>query len=116
MRVIAVELGTLMLVDRILDGERMQFELLGDRLQIFLGRSAVVKPHAGALVSKMLGDVLGREVLERQLAVAIEPGVSHQRTIGPAPDRAPRRAPPSALRSSATALPPPRRIHSLTRR
>src|ERR1700722_17609338 len=75
-----------MLVDRILDRERVQFELLGNRRQILLSRRAVVQPHTSLLILKVLGDVLDRKILELELSVAIEPGVSHVRTIWLEPD------------------------------
>src|SRR5580693_844161 len=77
-----------MLAGCVLDGQAMQVELLGDRRQLLRRRSAVVQPHVGALVLQVLGDVIDREVLQHELALAVEPRVSHARTIWPGADPA----------------------------
>jgi len=47
--------------------------------RILLRRLAVVQPHGRSRVLDVLGDVRRREVLELELAAAVEPGVGHRR-------------------------------------
>src|SRR6202041_501764 len=77
MRVISVELRALMCADRILDRQRMQLKLLSDRRQLRLGWVAIVQPHACALISEVLGDVLDGKVLKRELSLAVQTGARH---------------------------------------
>ena len=99
-RVIAVELRALVLVDGVLDGQRVQAQLLGDRRQLLAGRLAVVQPHKRVGFGDVVGDLADREVLAHQLAVAIEPRASHARTIRSAPDRLTPRTRATAARAA----------------
>ena len=76
-RVVAVELRALMLVDGILDGQRVQLQLLGDRRQLLAGRFAVVEPHERVRFGDVVGDFADREVLAVECAVLVEPRASH---------------------------------------
>lgn len=58
MRVVAVELGTLLRADRVLQREVVKVELLGDRREILHRRLAVVQPDAHGRVRELVLDEL----------------------------------------------------------
>jgi hypothetical protein len=60
---VAVQLGPLMLLDGVLDRQRVQPELLGDDLQVGPVGLAQVQPHHRARLTEVVGDLGGREVL-----------------------------------------------------
>jgi hypothetical protein len=74
---VAVQLGPLMLLDGVLDGQRVQPELLGDDLQVLLVGLAQVQPHHRVRLLEEVGDLGGREVLGLQHPLAVQPGVTH---------------------------------------
>jgi hypothetical protein len=81
MRVVPVELRALVRVDRILDRQRVQLKLLGDRRELRLGWVAIVQPHTCVLVLEVLRDVPNRKVLEHELSLAVQSSARHERTI-----------------------------------
>jgi hypothetical protein len=86
-RVVAVELRALMRADRILDRQRVQLQLLGNRRELRLGWVAIVQPHACTLILEVLGNVLDRKILEHELALAVQSSARHARnnmsSVGP---------------------------------
>ena len=71
---VAVELWTLALVARVLDGQRVQAELLAQHSQVVLVGIAQVEPDRDALVVQVVADISDREALEFELPVPVEPG------------------------------------------
>jgi hypothetical protein len=75
--VVPVELGALMLLAGVLDGESVQAEFLADGGQVIgIGR-AHVQPHGDARLPDVLGDILHREVLGLENTAAVQPGTCH---------------------------------------
>jgi hypothetical protein len=74
---VAVQLGPLMLLDGVLDGQRVQPELLGDDLQVLLVGLAQVQPHHRVRLLEEGGDLGGREVLGLQHPLAVQPRMAH---------------------------------------
>ena len=66
-----VELRTLVRAERVLDGELVQSELLGEHVQLVLRRAAEVDPHDRVVLRQVLGDVRDGEVLGLEHAVAV---------------------------------------------
>jgi hypothetical protein len=87
MRVVTVELRPLMLGHRILDGERVKLELLGDMRKVGFGRVAIVEPDTRVRLEEVIGDVDDGKVLEHELSVAVETRPCHRPKIGCVPDR-----------------------------
>ena len=75
MVVVPVELGSLVLVHRVLDGQRVQAELLDQDLQVGLVRQQQVEPHDSPLDVEVIAHPGDVEALLDQLAVAVGPGV-----------------------------------------
>jgi hypothetical protein len=68
---VPVQLGPLVRLDGVLDGERMQPELIAD-LDDVLGRwRAQVDPDDGVGIGQVVGDIFDREVLLLQPSVAV---------------------------------------------
>jgi len=78
---VAVELWPLVLVDRILDRQRVQPELLRHRRQVVLVGGAQVQPDNRAWHGEVVGDVGDREALGLQDAVAVHPGPFHTHSL-----------------------------------
>ncbi len=74
---VAVELGALALVPGVLDGQLVQAELLVDHGEVGRGGGAEVEPDGEVRFADIAGYVLDREVLQGQVAVAVEPGSRH---------------------------------------
>ena len=68
MAAVSVELGPLALVDRILDGQRVQAELLAQHIQVLVVGIAQVEPDGDGLVAQVVADLGDREALEFELA------------------------------------------------
>lgn len=70
---VAVELGPLVLVHGVLDGKRVQTELLRDDAEVGLVRIVQVQPdQAVGIGSQVPADVLGRESLGQQGAGSVQ--------------------------------------------
>jgi hypothetical protein len=80
---VAVQLGPLMLLDGVLDRQRMQPELLRDDLQVGMVGLAQVQPHHRAGLLEVVGDLSGREVLGLQHPLAVQPGMAHTSSLSP---------------------------------
>ena len=71
---VAVQLRPLALVDRVLDGQRMQAELLAQHIQVVAVGVAQVQPDGDGRVVNVVADVGDREALEFEMSVPVEPG------------------------------------------
>jgi hypothetical protein len=80
---VAVQLGPLVLLDGVFDGQEVQPELLGDDLQVLLVGLAQVQPHHRVRLLEVLGDLGGREVLGFQHPIAVQPRVTHTSRLSP---------------------------------
>ncbi len=97
-----VDLGTLVGSERVLDGELVQAELVGELVQLLLGRSAEVHPHDGVGTLQVLGDVGDRKALRLEHAFAVHPRVGHGSVLRPDfPNRADRHGDRQCARAAA---------------
>src|SRR5262249_27468125 len=71
---VAVKLGPLAVVQRVLDRQRVQPELLAEHTEIVAVRVAQVEPDGDRLIGQVIADVGDREALERQPPVPVQPG------------------------------------------
>ena len=71
MAAVAVELGTLALVARVFDGQRVQAELFAQHRQVVVVGIAQVEPDRDAWVVDVVADVGDREALEFELPVPV---------------------------------------------
>src|SRR4051794_37450151 len=76
-----VELGSLTLVQCVLDRERVEGELLGDEGELLGARLVDVHPDDGAVLLEIVGDALGVEVLVRAGALPVDARADHARTV-----------------------------------
>ena len=92
---VAVQLWPLVLVDRILDGQGVQPELLRHRRQVVLVRDAQVQPDNRAGFGETVGDIGDREALGLQDTVAVHRvrAIHHSLSV-PAPAAGTRRTGP----------------------
>jgi len=70
---VAVELGPLAVVQRVLDGQRMQAELLAQHGEVVAVGAVQVQPDGDGLIGQVLADVGDRESLELEPAVPVQP-------------------------------------------
>ena len=75
--VVAVELGPLVLLDGVLDGEPVQAELVGELGEVRFGRFTEVDPDRGVRFGQEVGNLLDGEVFLLQHTVAVGPGSCH---------------------------------------
>ena len=83
MVLVAVQLGPLVLLDGVLDRQRVEPELLRDDLQVLLVGLAQVQPHHRVRLLEVVGDLGGWEVLGLQLPLSVQPGVTHAASLSP---------------------------------
>jgi hypothetical protein len=83
MVLVAVQLGPLVLLDGVLDGQGVQPKLLGDDRQILLVGLAQVQPHHRVRLLEVVGDLGGREVLGFQHPLSVQPRVTHATRLSP---------------------------------
>jgi hypothetical protein len=81
MRLVLVELGTLVRLQHVLDGQFVQAQLDGQLIDLLLGRAAQVEPHHGVVAFEVLGDVGDREALPVQDPLAVHPRAVHSCAI-----------------------------------
>ena len=74
MRGVAVELRALVRAERVLDGELVQAELVGELVELLLRRTAQVHPHHRVGVLEVLGDVGDGKALGLESALPVHPG------------------------------------------
>ena len=74
---VVVELGPLVGLERVLDGQLVQAELVGQLVELVARRAAQVDPDHRVGPFEVVGDVGDREVLGLQHALAVHPGVGH---------------------------------------
>lgn len=77
--VVAVELGPLVLMDRVLHRELMQAQLLADGRQVFRSRGTHVQPHCRGRITQIVRNFRRREVLGFQDTVAVQTSARHTR-------------------------------------
>ena len=83
-RGVAVELGPVAAGGRVLDGQRVQRQLVGDQLEVLGVRGAEVDPDDGlGVVLEVLGDLLDGEVLVGQDAVGPAAGLGRHGPSSP---------------------------------
>ena len=70
-RLVVVELGSLMRAERVLDGQLVEAELVGELVELLLRRTAQVDPHHGVGFGEVVGHLCDREVLGLEHPVAI---------------------------------------------
>jgi hypothetical protein len=76
-RRVVVHLGSLALVEDILDGEGVQAKFLAHGLKVPGVLSGQVEPDDMPVLAQVVGNLLHREVLAVDLAVAVTPGAHH---------------------------------------
>jgi len=76
-RLVAVQLRPLRRGERIFNGQRVQAELLAHLGELGVGGSHDVEPDDRLRVDQAVGDLLDREVLALQHAVAVKPGTRY---------------------------------------
>ena len=74
---VTVELGALPGFQGIFDRERVETKFFCDVIQIFRLRPAQIDPHKCVRIAEVVRDVLDREVLLLQPAVAVDAGTVH---------------------------------------
>ena len=74
---VVVELGPLVGLERVLDRERVQAQLVGQLVQLVARRAAQVDPDHRVRPFQVVGDLGHREALGLQHALAVHPGVGH---------------------------------------
>jgi hypothetical protein len=82
MGVVPVELGALVLVHRVLDGEVVQVELLLDGGEVFGAGRREVGPDRRIRVLHIVGDVGDGEVGQHEFSSTVQPGSNHQAMLG----------------------------------
>jgi len=80
---IALELGPLVVLEGVLDRERVEAELVGDLLEVVPVGHAQVGPDDAVLLLEVVGDLLDREVLVGEDALAPDPGARHAPSVNP---------------------------------
>ena len=79
MGVVAVELGPLVMVQRVFDGEVVQAEFLFQFGEDLLGGRGDVDPQAHGLLGEPIGDLRERQLRLVDDAIAVKPGNDHAR-------------------------------------
>ena len=72
-----VELGSLVGPERILDRELVEAELVGQLVQLLVGRPAEIDPDDGVGPREVVGHVGDGEVLRLEHSLAVDAGVGH---------------------------------------
>ena len=69
---VALELGPLVRLDRIFDGERVQAELAGDGVELVVGRLVQADPHEPADLVAPLVELVERRLIRNAVAVLVD--------------------------------------------
>src|SRR3954462_13634041 len=79
--VVMVELGPLPLVQRVLYGQGVEIELVGDEGELLGARMVDVHPDDGAFFVEVVGDAFRIEVPVRARSLPVDARADHARTV-----------------------------------